>query len=57
MGAYFRNHVGNFVVGFTQRQQATLSTVEGESWALLQTMKEAIHRGLARVQFEMTHKC
>ncbi|PNY00670.1 hypothetical protein L195_g011638 [Trifolium pratense] len=52
MGACFRDHVGNFVAGFTQRQRATLSTVEGEAWALLQAMKKANYRGLDRVQFE-----
>ncbi|MCI62154.1 hypothetical protein A2U01_0083411 [Trifolium medium] len=52
MGACFRDHVGNFVDGFTRRQHATLSTVEGEAWALLQAMKEANHRALDRVQFE-----
>ncbi|MCH88705.1 hypothetical protein A2U01_0009596, partial [Trifolium medium] len=44
MRAYFRDHVGNFVAGFTQRQQTTLSTVEGEAWTLLHAMKEANHR-------------
>jgi ribonuclease HI len=29
-----------------------MSTVEGEAWALLHSMKEANHRGLDRVQFE-----
>ncbi|XP_045797990.1 uncharacterized protein LOC123892221 [Trifolium pratense] len=52
MGACFRDHVDNFVAGFTQRQRATLSTVEGEAWALLQAMKKANYRGLDRVQFE-----
>ncbi|MCI62562.1 hypothetical protein A2U01_0083819, partial [Trifolium medium] len=49
MRTCFRNHIGNFVAGFTQRQQATLSTVEDEAWALIQAMKEAIHRGFDRV--------
>jgi hypothetical protein len=40
------------VADFTQKQQATLSTVEGEAWALLQARNEANHRGLNRVQFE-----
>jgi hypothetical protein len=40
------------VAGLIQRQQATMSTVEGETWALLQTMKEANHKGLDRIQFE-----
>jgi hypothetical protein len=43
MGACFRDHVDNFVADFTQRQYATLLTVEGEAWALLQTMKEVNH--------------
>jgi hypothetical protein len=30
MGACFRDHVGNFVVGFAQTQQFTMSTVEHE---------------------------
>jgi ribonuclease HI len=40
------------VVGFTQRQQATLLTVESEAWALLQAMKEANHRDWDEVQSE-----
>ncbi|PNX79721.1 replication protein A 70 kDa DNA-binding subunit [Trifolium pratense] len=52
MGTCFRDHFGNFVAGFTQRQQATLSTVEGEAWTLLQAMKEANHRGLDKIKFE-----
>jgi hypothetical protein len=40
----FQDHVSNFVAGFTQRQHATLSTVEDEAWALLYAMKEANHR-------------
>jgi hypothetical protein len=31
MRACFRDHVGNFVAGLTQRQKATMSTVEGEA--------------------------
>ncbi|MCI40844.1 hypothetical protein A2U01_0062077, partial [Trifolium medium] len=46
MRVCFRDLVGNFVAGFTQRQQATLSTVEGRAWALLQAMKEANIRDL-----------
>ncbi|PNX94258.1 ribonuclease H [Trifolium pratense] len=45
-------YVDNFMAAFMQRQQATLSTVEGEAWTLLQAMKEANHRGLDRVQYE-----
>ncbi|PNX95459.1 replication protein A 70 kDa DNA-binding subunit [Trifolium pratense] len=52
MGACFRDHEGNFVAGFAQRQHVTLSTVEGEAWALLQAMKKANLRGLNMVQFE-----
>ncbi|MCH94023.1 eukaryotic translation initiation factor 3 subunit C [Trifolium medium] len=52
MGACFRDHVGNFVAGSTQRQQATMSTLEDEAWTLLHAMKETNHRGLNRVQFE-----
>ncbi|PNX82643.1 hypothetical protein L195_g038674, partial [Trifolium pratense] len=52
MGVCFRDHVGNFVAGFTQRKQVLLSTVEGGAWALLQAMKEGNHRGMDRVQFE-----
>jgi hypothetical protein len=40
------------VAGFTQRQQAALLTVEGETWALLQAMKEANHRDWDEVQYE-----
>jgi hypothetical protein len=49
MGVCFRDHVENFMVGLTHRQQATMSTVEGEAWALLHVMKEGIHRGLDKV--------
>jgi hypothetical protein len=54
MEAYFRDHVGNLVANFTQRQYATLLTVEGEVWTLLLAMKEVnhIHRGWHKVQFE-----
>jgi hypothetical protein len=31
METYFQDHVDNFVADFTQKQQATLSTVEGEA--------------------------
>ncbi|MCI91394.1 hypothetical protein A2U01_0112688, partial [Trifolium medium] len=41
MGACFRNNSGEFTVGLTQWQQLTLSTEEGETWALLQAMNEA----------------
>jgi hypothetical protein len=31
MGAYFLDHVGSFMAGFTQRQYATLPTVESKT--------------------------
>jgi ribonuclease HI len=52
MGDCFRDHVGNFVDRLTQRQQATMSMMEGKAWALPHAMKEANHRGLDMVQFE-----
>jgi hypothetical protein len=54
MEAYFQDHVGNFVVNFTRRQQAILLTaVEGETWTFLHVMKKVNHRDLDRVQFEI----
>ncbi|XP_045791235.1 peroxidase 57-like [Trifolium pratense] len=44
MGACFRNNSGEFMAGITQWQQLTLSTEEGEAWALLQAMNEAKSR-------------
>jgi hypothetical protein len=35
MGAWFRNSSGEFIAGFTHWKQLTLSTEEGEAWALL----------------------
>ncbi|CAJ2669980.1 unnamed protein product [Trifolium pratense] len=52
MGACFRNNSGEFMAGITQWQQMTLSTDEGEAWALLQAMNEAKSRGFESVQFE-----
>ncbi|CAJ2668572.1 unnamed protein product [Trifolium pratense] len=52
MGACFRNSSGEFMAGITQWQQLTLSTEEGEAWALLQAMNEAKSRGFESVQFE-----
>ncbi|CAJ2666249.1 unnamed protein product [Trifolium pratense] len=52
MGACFRNNSGEFMAGITQWQQLTLSTEEGEAWALLQAMNEAKSRGFESVQFE-----
>jgi ribonuclease HI len=52
----FRDTDGQFVVGFTQWQQLVYSVVEGEAWALLYAMKEAINRGFERVQFESDSK-
>ncbi|KAK2417843.1 hypothetical protein QL285_040096 [Trifolium repens] len=49
--ACFRNSSGEFTAGFTKWQQLTLSTEEGEAWALLQAVKEAKHKGFDRVQF------
>jgi hypothetical protein len=46
MEACFRDHVGNFVDSFNQRQQATLSMVEGEAHTLLQAIKETNYRDL-----------
>ncbi|KAK2362183.1 hypothetical protein QL285_087268 [Trifolium repens] len=51
-GACFRNSSGEFTAGLTKWQQLTLSTEEGEAWALLQAVKEAKHKGFERVQFE-----
>ncbi|GAU35177.1 hypothetical protein TSUD_319870 [Trifolium subterraneum] len=52
----FRDTNGQFVAGLTQWQQSVFSIVEGEAWALLHAMKEAIHRGFGRVQFESDSK-
>jgi ribonuclease HI len=52
MGACFRNSSGEFIAGLTQWQQLTLSIEEGESWTILQVVKEAKHKGFERVQFE-----
>jgi hypothetical protein len=52
MSACFRNSCGEFTAGFTQWWQLTLSTEEGEAWALLQAMNEAKDKGLEQVQFE-----
>ncbi|XP_045801294.1 uncharacterized protein LOC123895120 [Trifolium pratense] len=46
MGACFRNNSGEFVAGITEWQQLTLSTKEGEAWALLQAMNEAKSRAI-----------
>ncbi|XP_045809807.1 uncharacterized protein LOC123904158 [Trifolium pratense] len=48
MGACFRNNSGEFMAGITQWQQMTLSTDEGEAWALLQAMNEAKSREFAK---------
>ncbi|CAJ2652144.1 unnamed protein product [Trifolium pratense] len=52
MGLCFRNSNGQFMAGVTQWQQSVISTLEGETWALLLAMKEANHRGFNQVQFE-----
>ncbi|PNX61783.1 hypothetical protein L195_g060833, partial [Trifolium pratense] len=51
-GLCFRDTNGHFVAGLTQWHQSSYSIVEGEALALLHAMKEAIHRGFERVQFE-----
>ncbi|GAU30919.1 hypothetical protein TSUD_143670 [Trifolium subterraneum] len=56
MGLCFRDTNEQFVADLTQWQQPVYSIVEGETWALLHTMKEAIHRGIERVQFESDSK-
>jgi ribonuclease HI len=56
MGLCFRDTDGQFVAGLTQWQQPVFSVVEGGAWALLHAMKEAIHRGFKRVQFESDSK-
>ncbi|GAU40306.1 hypothetical protein TSUD_362860 [Trifolium subterraneum] len=56
MGLCFRDTNGQFVAGLTQWQQSVFSIVEGEAWTLLHAMKEAIHRGFGRVQFESDSK-
>ncbi|GAU48559.1 hypothetical protein TSUD_182070 [Trifolium subterraneum] len=56
MGFCFRDTNGRFVAGLTQWQRTVYSIVEGEAWALLNAMKEAIHRGFERVQFESDSK-
>jgi ribonuclease HI len=52
MSACFRNSCGEFTAGFTQWQQLTLSTEEGETWKLMQAMNEANLRGFERAQFK-----
>ncbi|GAU34295.1 hypothetical protein TSUD_20010 [Trifolium subterraneum] len=52
----FRDNSGHFMAGMTQCQQTVISSVEGETWALLLAMEEARHRGLNRVQFESDSK-
>ncbi|GAU41378.1 hypothetical protein TSUD_398150 [Trifolium subterraneum] len=56
MGLCFRDNSGHFMAGMTQWQQTVISSVEGETWALLLAMEEARHRGLDRVQFESDSK-
>ncbi|GAU33798.1 hypothetical protein TSUD_221360 [Trifolium subterraneum] len=56
MGLCFRDTNGQFVADLTQWQQPVYSIVEGEAWALLHAMKEVIHRGFERVQFESDSK-
>ncbi|GAU19638.1 hypothetical protein TSUD_383330 [Trifolium subterraneum] len=52
VGLCFCDNNGQFMAGMTQWQQNVISTVEGETCALLLAMKKAIHTGLDRVQFE-----
>ncbi|GAU49837.1 hypothetical protein TSUD_408060 [Trifolium subterraneum] len=52
MCACFLNNFDELIAGLTQWQQLTLSTEEGETWALLQALNEAKGRGFDRVQFE-----
>ncbi|GAU48279.1 hypothetical protein TSUD_405250 [Trifolium subterraneum] len=56
MGLCFRDTNERFVADLTQWQRTVYSIVEGEAWALLNAMKEAIHRGFERVQFESDSK-
>ncbi|GAU32030.1 hypothetical protein TSUD_147260 [Trifolium subterraneum] len=56
VGLCFRDNNGQFMAGMIQWQQAVISSVEGETWALLLAMEEARHRGLNRVQFESDSK-
>ncbi|PNX60736.1 cytochrome p450, partial [Trifolium pratense] len=56
IGLCFRDTNGHFVAGLTQWQQPSYSIVEGEALSLLHAMKEAIHRGFERVQFESDSK-
>ncbi|GAU22843.1 hypothetical protein TSUD_282100 [Trifolium subterraneum] len=44
MGLCFRDNSGHFMAGMTQWQQTVISSVEGETWALLLAMEEARHR-------------
>ncbi|XP_045800393.1 uncharacterized protein LOC123894431 [Trifolium pratense] len=52
----FRDPNGHFVADLTQWQQPVCSIVEDEALALLHAMKEAIHHGFERVQFESDSK-
>jgi ribonuclease HI len=56
MSLCFRDTDGQFVAGLTQWQQHVYSVVECEAWALLHAMKETIHRGFERIQFESDSK-
>ncbi|GAU35743.1 hypothetical protein TSUD_370090 [Trifolium subterraneum] len=56
MSLCFHDTNGQFVAGLTQWQQPVYSIVEDEAWALLHAMKEAMHRGFERVQFESDSK-
>ncbi|GAU44891.1 hypothetical protein TSUD_400540 [Trifolium subterraneum] len=56
VGLYFRDNSCQFMAGMTQWQQTVISSVEGESCALLLAMEDARHRGLDHVQFESDSK-
>ncbi|XP_045792864.1 uncharacterized protein LOC123887934 [Trifolium pratense] len=56
MSLCFRDTNEHFVAGLTQWQQPFYSILEGKSLSLLHAMKEAIHRGFERVQFESDSK-
>ncbi|GAU20010.1 hypothetical protein TSUD_273450 [Trifolium subterraneum] len=56
VGLCFRNNRGQVMAGMTQWQQTVMSSVKGETWALLLAMEEARDKGLDRVQFESDSK-
>jgi hypothetical protein len=56
LGLCFRHSNSQFVVDMTQWQEFGISTLEGETWTLLITIKQTRYRGLNRVQFEIDLK-